>query len=239
MKKIFHFIFFTLISTLLFAKPFNKNLSEEDIAKLNAGETIIKNIGYARKACLENNINDKADELISLIKDLSPKYLAEVIQFKPIEGNEDLPARLEEVLNNVEGYVGIPYYSVRHERYYDLYSSAKINSRTDTEEKSALNVTLEMEPFGPIDELFEVYKGEDYLLYTTSNLSKIRYQDKVDCFGPNKMKVAIILFKYEDNWILYGIGGVNAPHIPLLAERIETSFINRIKTFCNYVFLHL
>ena len=49
----------------------------------------------------------------------------------------------------------------------------------------------------------------------------------------------ILLFKDEDNWILYGIGGVNAPKIPFFSERIEVSFINRIKTFCNFIFTKL
>jgi hypothetical protein len=50
------------------------------------------------------------------------------------------------------------------------------------------------------------------------------------------MKSVILLFRHEDNWILYGVGGVKALKVSFLEKRIETSFINRIKTFCNFVF---
>ena len=33
-----------------------------------------------------------------------------------------------------------------------------------------------------------------------------------------------------------GIGGVKAPSIFFLRDRVETSFMNRIKTMCSYFF---
>ena len=50
------------------------------------------------------------------------------------------------------------------------------------------------------------------------------------------MKICILLIRDGDNWILYGIGGVNAPRVPFFTERIQTSFINRINTFCSFIF---
>ena len=84
-----------------------------------------------------------------------------------------------------------------------------------------------------------MYKEIDTILYFSENLNTLKYYDDFKCVSPNKMNMDVLLFRDGDNWILYGIGGVNAPKIPFFSERIETSFINRIKTFCNFVFTKL
>ena len=53
------------------------------------------------------------------------------------------------------------------------------------------------------------------------------------------MKSIIAIVKEGNSWILYGIGAVNAPDLFFLRDRIETSFMNRIKTFCSYFFKKL
>ena len=85
------------------------------------------------------------------------------------------------------------------------------------------------------------YVYDHKALYDSSvlTLDKLRYDDAIDCVWPQKMKISILLFQYEDNWVLYGIGGVNAPRIPFFTQRIQTSFINRIKTFCSFIFQKL
>ena len=176
------------------------------------------------------------DKLIDEIHDLNPKYLAEVIQIKPYIGNEDLPQRLEEILNNVPDYAGIPYFSERAQQWYNLYDSAVITSTEKSDDFSTINADLQMEPFGIVKEHIEISKTSDSILYSAINTNKLRYFDKFDCVGPNKMKICILLFRDGDNWILYGIGGVNAPRIPFFIERIQTSFINRINTFCSFIF---
>ena len=75
---------------------------------------------------LNEGVNQLGDELHQKIKKLNPKYLAEIIQIKPYEGNEDLPQRLEQTLKAIPDYAGIPYYSERAEQWYDLYSSIKV-----------------------------------------------------------------------------------------------------------------
>ena len=80
---------------------------------------------------------------------------------------------------------------------------------------------------------------ENTVFYIAENDNKLRYDDAIDCVWPQKMKISILLFQYEDNWVLYGIGGVNAPRIPFFTQRIQTSFINRIKTFCSFIFQKL
>ena len=70
------------------------------------------------------------------------------------------------------------------------------------------------------------------------NLNNLDYK-VLKCISKETITSVIIIYKDGDNWICYGIGGVEAPKIFLLKNRIEVSFLNRIKTFCNFVFEQL
>lgn len=238
MKKLILIGFFVLFasSTFLFADSFNDKLTQEERTTLAGGNILIRNIDFYRNICLELDENDKATFLKEEIKKLHPQYLAEIIQYKPYAGNEDLPERLRETLYNVGDYAGIPYYSEHNDRWYDLYDSAKIVEETKTDSQTELKCIFEMAPFGTVDELITIEDSADSIVYVAVNQNKLRYHDKFDAVYPQKMKICIFLFRDGDNWVLYGIGGVNAPRIPFFTERIEVSFINRIKTFCNFIF---
>lgn len=235
-NKTLLFFILLFISFNAWSHPFNKKISDTELQSLQNGEILIRNIDYKKNICLKADFSPLTEELIEIFNDLSPKYLAEVIQIRPYQGNEDLPAKLSELLFNVPDYAGIPYWSERNERYYDLYSSAVIKESQTQDNFTSIRADLEMLPFGTVDELIEVTVEDDAVLYNSVNLNKLTYLNKFDCVSPKKMRMCILLFRDGDNWILYGIGGVNAPRIPFFTERIETSFINRIKTFCNFIF---
>lgn len=219
-----------------FADPFNSKLTADERAQLAKGEILIKNINYEKFICLNKGAVTLGDKLLTEIHDLNPKYLAEVIQIKPYKGNEDLPQRLEALLNNVPEYAGIPYYSVRHDAWWNLYDSAEIKETIERADGKTIRAELLMEPFDIVNEDIELTRGSDSILYSAVNTNKLRYLDKFDCVWPRKMKICILLFRDGDNWVLYGIGGVNAPRVPFFTERIQTSFINRINTFCSFIF---
>ncbi|SEQ81909.1 hypothetical protein SAMN04487977_11177 [Treponema bryantii] len=225
----------TLVAAV-FADPFNSKLTDEERAKIATGEILIKNINYEKFVCLKKGEVTLGDKLLTEIHDLNPKYLAEVIQIKPYKGNEDLPQRLEAILNNVPEYAGIPYYSVRHDAWWNLYDSAEIKETIERADGKTIRADLLMEPFDIVQEDIELTRGADSILYSAVNTNKLRYLDKFDCIWPRKMKICILLFRDGDNWVLYGIGGVNAPRVPFFTERIQTSFINRINTFCSFIF---
>ena len=237
MKKSLFTLVFLIFSVFTgIAEPFNSKLSADDRATLASGKILIKNINYEKNMCLKKGAVPLGDKLITEIRDLSPKYLAEVIQIKPYKGNEDLPQRLEALLNNVSDYAGIPYYSVRAEKWYNLYDSAEIVETIERADGKSLKAEFMMEPFDLVKEDIELTRGTDSILYTSVNTNKLRYLDKFDCIWPRKMKICILLLRDGDNWVLYGIGGVNAPRVPFFTERIQTSFINRINTFCTFIF---
>lgn len=237
-KFISFFLVLAVASTTLFANPFNSNLTAAEKAKLDKGEVLIKNIDYQKNMCLNASEDAVCADIVNKVKNLNPKYLAEIIQIKDYKGNEDLPERMAEILNNISDYAGIPYWSERHERYFDLYSSATIRSQSTEGNKTYINADLEMSPFGTVQESIVCEKGKDYLLYTAENTNNLKYEG-ITCVGKGKLKIYIYCVHKDDKWIIYGIGGVNAPHMPFLTDRIRTSFINRIKTFCSFVFTKL
>ena len=237
MKKILcSALLFISLTAALIADPFNSKLTSEERQSINNGEILIKNINYEKFMCLKKGESDLGDQLLSEIRDLNPKYLAEVIQIKPYKGNEDLPQRLETLLNNVPEYAGIPYFSVRGQKWYNLYDSAEIVETIEKKDGKTIKAELIMDPFDLVKEDIELSRSKDSILYTAVNTNKLRYLDKFDCVWPRKMKICILLIRDGDNWILYGIGGVNAPRVPFFTERIQTSFINRINTFCSFIF---
>ncbi len=237
MKKILQLFFIsTILIASFFADPFNSKLTDSERDEITNGEIIIKNINYEKNICLKKGVNPLGDKLLTEINNLNPKYLAEVIQYKPYKGNEDLPQRLETILNNVPDYAGIPYYSVRAEAWYNLYDSAEIKEVIENGDTKTIRADLLMEPFDVVKEDIEITKSSEAILYSAVNTNKLRYLDKFDCIWPKKMKICILLFRDGDNWVLYGIGGVNAPRVPFFTERIQTSFINRINTFCSFIF---
>lgn len=234
MKKIILAIALGLCSTA-FSLPFNQKLSQNEVEKLQNGEVVIRNIDYPKNMCLQGQ-SAGIQKLISSIKETKPNYLAEIIQIKPVEGNENLPETIRAALENIQDYAGIPYWSVRHQRYWDLYETAEVKSRKDiSETETSIEAELFMEPFGTINQPIYIEQTEDYLFYTSTNSNNLKW-DGITVVKPYCMKSAILLFKDGDNWILYGTGGVRAPRVPFLTPRVETSFINRIKTFCNFIF---
>jgi hypothetical protein len=231
------FVLFFFLTSLFAAAalPFDDTLSAAELTDLKSGKVLIRNIGSYRKMSLTSK-NKGAERIRDLMKDLRPTYLAEVIKIVPIKGNEDLDRRINDILLSIEDYAGIPYYSERAEKWYDLYSSAKIISSKKDGNSAMILADLEMSPFGVINTDILNENTGNYIYYESTNLNKLRYEDKITCVMPEKMKSSIVVFKDGNNWILYGAGGVAAPWIPFFNERIETSFINRIKTFCNFVF---
>ena len=214
---------------------FNKNISSEERQVLDSNKVLIRNVDSLKDLCLESS-NEGVQKMLKTAKDLRPAYIAEIIQIRPYKGNENIKDTLESSILDIPSYAGIPYYSERAEAWYDLYTSATIKSHTKDGTAQHVMADLEMEPFGIINTQIDTVKTTDYFYYESVNLNKLRYYDKFTCVTPQKMKSLIAVYRDGDRWILYGLGVVNAPSIFFLRERVETSFMNRIKTFCSYFF---
>lgn len=213
---------------------FNDHLSESEKEVLSSGNILIRNTHKA-----SNMVINPADENLSLIinkiHSLKPSYLSEIIQVIPVNSNPNLIQKLLNALCDIPSYKGIPYYSEYNKIWVDLYSKAEISLEESKSQEKFINADFYMKPFGDFSSSIHILHDENSILYTNSNSTDIIYHD-IACVKTNKMLSLIYVFKSEDYWILYGIGGVHAPKVPFLSERIELSFMNRIKTFCNFIF---
>lgn len=234
LQKKLIFLFFTLITFQTSATEiFSKYMTDENKNSLNNNETVIIKTDSYKKLSLETD-NYVFQKLKTKIEDLKPTYIAEVIRIYPISENKNFIEDFDNLIMDVKSYVGIPYWSERNQQYFDLYSSAEITSVSQNQNQTITNADLVMEPFGLIKTQILTEKTTDYYYYESTNLNKLRYFDKFDCVSPQNMKSSIIIFKNDNNWIVYSIGAVKAPSIFFLRERVETSFMNRIKTFCSF-----
>ncbi len=234
---ILSFFFFTAaFSMFAEALPFDSTLSEQDRSDLNAGKIVVRTIDKYKNMSVQS-ANAGVEKLRAEIKDLNPNYLAEVIQIKPYKGNEDLMQKFRTALEDIPDYAGIQYWSVQHERFYDLYSTATVVGKVQHDENTVqYNADLEMEPFGIIHTPIIIEETADYLLSYSTNNNTLKFDGKYNCVGKRNMKSAAVLFRDGDNWILYGVGGAKAFKIPMLEKRVATSLVNRIKTFYNFIY---
>lgn len=236
MKKIIFASFaFALCALIANALPFDSKLTDAEKTKLQTGETIIRSLNNANKMSLSSD-NEGAKKILADIRALDPTFLAEVIEVRPYKENENLDDKLIASLLDVKSYIGIPYWSEQHERFFDLYSAAELKSNETKDGIQNVRADLTMSPFGLIDTNMQIIRGKDFVYSIATNENTLRYQDKFRAVKERQMKTAILLFRDGDNWILYGAGGVHTIRTTLFRKRIETSFINRIKTFCNFIF---
>ena len=236
MKKILLCFLIATVALPSFSLPFNEKLSDDDVRTLEAGTVLSRNIGKYKNISIQGE-NPGIDRIKEEIKNLNPNYLVELLQVRPYNGNENLAQTMRAVLEDIPSYAGIQYWSVQHDRYYDLYETAEVLEKQTPDEKTTRYIAdLFMEPFSTIHSIITLEQTDDYLLYTMENTNDLRFNGKFLCVKKNNMKSAILLFRDGDNWIIYGLGGCKALKVALFEERIERSFINRIKTFCNYIY---
>ena len=230
---------FMAVMAAAFSDPFNRRLSSEERTQLEKGQVLIRNTGDIDKICV--NKNEDTRKMIEIIEELDPAYLAEIIQIRPYKGNEDLIEKINGVFLNIPDYTTIPYYSERAEKWYMLYDSAVITDMQTIRTKNGgvktdILADMEMDPFDIIKTQINIERKETGIFYQMMNLNLLRYHDKFNAVKPQEMKSVITVFRDGDNWILYALGTVDTYKIFFLKDRVETSFMNRIKTFCNFIF---
>ena len=216
---------------------FSDKISDEEKTVLNSGNVLIRNPhNLSNILFLPSDINSK--QVLEELQQIKPVFLAEIIQIIPISSKPDLINNINQALIDIPSYKGIPYYSEHNKIWVDLYSKAHIISEKYADNHHYISAEFYMEPFGDISTDISIVKSKTSLFYSHINTTPVMYNN-ITCVKPGKMKYIIYVFKTGDNWILYGIGGVNAPKIPFIKNRVELSFMNRIKTFCNFIFQKL
>lgn len=216
---------------------FNSRLSAPEKEALRSGEMIFESVGNLKN--IRINENEKTRQAVNAIRKLNPNHLSEIIQIRPYKGNENLIDRISAVLGDVKNYVGIPYFSERNQKWYDLYSEAEILSIKKEQNTETIEERFYMKPFGYYTSEIKIENRGDYYFFTMKNTQKLRYYDKFDAVGNGKMQAAVLVFRDGGSWVIYALGGAKIIDIPFLVKRAETSFTNRIKAFTTAIFKKL
>ncbi|OJF75943.1 MAG: hypothetical protein BKP49_08960 [Treponema sp. CETP13] len=249
LKKIISFCFFlTFFMCSIFSEQtsnkvfsennfrdlFNNNLSEENIIKLKDGKEVMIRLESAELLSLKP-ITKEAEKTLKSVKTLNPSYLMEIIKIIPKKNHENLISTLNGSFLEIENYNGIPYYSESKKRWEDLFSDAHVVKKSKSNNVQTVTINLKMDPFGKFNADLVIIQNKDSLEFTLQNQKNLRIIG-VPVVKPQNMLCTVYAFEYNDNWILYGTGGVLAPKVPVLGSKAEVSFVNRISTFCRYIF---
>ncbi|MBE6350283.1 MAG: hypothetical protein E7062_05990 [Spirochaetaceae bacterium] len=110
-----------------------------------------------------------------------------------------------------------------------------VNSTKEIPFGYQLNVTYDMLPFNPYKANVLLKKTDSTLFYSTINTELMKFKG-VPAIKKENFHFYILAQETDDAIILYGLGAVDAPILPFVKDRIEVSFTNRIKTFCQFIF---
>ena len=219
---------------------FNSKLTAAEKTKLEAGELIIRNVDTKKYMCTSPETSVPVSRIWAGVNKLNPNYTVEVIRILKDNNQRktDVVDQLNDCLLNLNDYAGIPYWSVHSQRYYDLYKKVTEKSKNIDGTSTKILAEYVMEPFGTFDcdILLDYDRKNENIFYDCVNIPTLRYKDQFNCIKPGRMHIYISSFKHDGYTVLYAVGAVDAPSIFFLRNRVETSFINRINTFCSYMF---
>lgn len=224
--------FATLSAEDVYTSIFNGNLSAADVARLRSGEILVRNIGRFDRVSLKP-VNSDASRLLTILKNLKPAYLAEIIRVVPRDKGNDFMRSMTSSLEDVPAYSEIKYYSERNKVWDKLYQYVNVKSMVPSANGSDISAWGEVYPFTAYG--FDVHyeRGDGSYYYTSLNNSPLKYRG-FTCIENGHFLTAVYAFPHEDYIIVYGVGGINAPTLPGIKERIEMAFINRVITFCTF-----
>lgn len=216
------------------------NLTPAEAAHVEAGEPVIRTIAKSSRLAL--TVSDPlADEIHAKVAALRANYMAELIQLSPRRENDRALERLAAALEDVKGYVSIPYWSQQNQRTYDLFDEMEILSRTSKDGLVVTEVVQHMEPFDDFKARYSLRPIAEpgmparALWYTSENTSPIVYR-RVRAVAPGNMVWFLYAFPTDDALAFYGLGLVKTFDLfGLLRDRLETSFMGRVKAFMEFM----
>lgn len=212
-----------------------RNLSSEEAAAVSSGKSVFrqpsgwKDLSVPAAAPFAKDIEET-------VRKLGANYIGEVVLVLPKTANPDLLAVLVRNLADVESHVGIPYWSVRNQEYFDLYSRAKVTERTGIWVEGGLTADLYMKPFDEYRARYDWSLRGDRLSFSSVNLTQLSYRGR-KAVNSRDMVWRMEAYAVGDHWILYGVGAVKAfDMLGLLRDRLSESFMGRIEAFFGYMY---
>lgn len=227
------FVLAALAAGRVFAAGPFAGLSAAEEAALARGEALVRTPSGASRLSPPEGAPG-AGELLESMQRLKPNYLVEVIAV--VRGGD--PAvldRLASALSSPEGWVGIPYFSKRHDRTYDLYDLSAATSRSRLPDGESFEARHHMQPFENYTARYELKRTAESLVFSGATTSPLVYKG-VRATGPGDLQWRILAWKGPDAWYFYGVGAVRAFDLFGAArERLEPSFIGRTEAFFEFM----
>jgi len=214
-----------------------EGLEPVEVLSLFEGKALIRNHGS--KATLRLSAFDAESSLIRKeVSQLNPNYLVELIALIPQVDVADQLSKLAALLSNIEGYVGIPYWSVREQKTYDLFDRVKVLSTKTIPGGAYIEAEQHMKPFEDYKASYQYTIESESLAFHSTNLSHLSYKG-VRAVSPGGMKWYLYVFKSGDHLVYYGLGAVRAfDMLGLIRDRLEVSFLGRVGAFFNHMYGH-
>ncbi len=209
-------------------------LSTQEIELLKNGGALIRQVDTASKLSLVP-FDAEALAILKEIAQLNPNYLVEVIALVPYVPSAKQIEQLAGALFDFEGYIGIPYYSVRMKKTYDLFDKMNILLRKDVPSGEYIEAEQHMKPFEDYKASYEYRMSADSLVFHSVNLSHLTYKG-IRSVAPGDMKWHLYVFNSKGLLVYYGVGAVKAfDMFGLIRNRLEVSFIGRVGAFFDYM----
>lgn len=214
---------------------FNGRLGESERETVRSGGTLLRSVSSMKKLCVRN------EGMPSLVigpmsKKVRSGFIAEIINFRPYEGNEDLIERINDAMSDFLAYTEIPYWSEHAQKWFPLYDSAEVLSVTTEGDVTTIDEMLEIDMFGKFRSRITVENYGTHFIYRLKNLDKLKYHGWLPVIDREELCSVIAVFRIDDCWMIYAIGGANALRIPFVKGRAEPAFIGRVKAFADYTF---
>jgi len=178
------------------------------------------------------------------VASLKPNYLTEAMAWVPaadIKAATAILKRLASTLADPRGYIGIPYWSARNQKTYDLFDKMEVRGRSALPGGEAIEVLQHMEPFDAFRARYEYRLDGDGLRFTASNLDPIIYSyRKFSAVSPDGMLWAILAYRQEGRVFFYGVGAVKTFDLfGAFRDRLEPSFMGRVKAFFTAMYSNM
>lgn len=235
----------TVLSVMLLMQPFwsqeispvnsFRNLKTSDIETLSSGKTVFRQPASWKDLSIPLS-SPFYKEIEDMIRKGNHNYIGEVILVLRLEDGQKAISEVSTRLLNFDNFAGMPYWSERKKRFYDLFDWIKINKDLRETSGGLVEATQFMKPFGEYSASYTWKFGKDTLVFSGINTSPISYKG-VRAVTVGNMVWCLRAYTQGDYWVFYGIGAVKAFDLyGALRDRLSTSFMGRIEAFFKYAY---
>jgi len=212
-----------------------RNLTKSDSAALGNGETVFRQPSSWKDLSLPLS-SPFYKEIEDVIKKGNQNYIGEILLVMPEIEGDTVISEISSRLVDFEHYAGMPYWSERKKRYYDLFDWIKVNKGTREISKGFVETTQFMKPFGEYSASYNWAFGKDLLIFSGVNTTPITYKG-VWAVNAGNMVWLFRAYSKDNYWIFYGLGAVKAFDLyGALRDRLSVSFMGRIEAFFRYAY---